>query len=81
MEMKEKMLKMLLKGKVPTKENLKMGKEEFVQSVTEAVNDGLIENVYISFCDSSDTSNLLSGARLTDKGIAEARKVSWFRRS
>ena len=68
------MLRMLCKGKVPTMEKLRLGQEEFVKLVADAQDDGLIEGVYISFCDSQDVSGLLSSARLTEKGIAECNK-------
>lgn len=52
MDAKERMLRMLSKGKVPAMADLKLGREEFVKLVSEAQSEGLIEGVYISFCDS-----------------------------
>ena len=76
-----KMLRMLKKGRVPDAGDLTLGREEFVSLVSQAVSDGYIEGVYISFCDSQDASHLLSGARLTEKGREKAgRKSSFFRR-
>lgn len=81
MDAKERMLRMLSKGKVPDMADLKLGREEFVKLVAEVQAEGLIEGVYISFCDSQDASHLLSGARLTEKGREKAgRKSSFFRR-
>lgn len=68
-----KMLRMLKKGRVPDAGNLALGREEFVSLVSQAVSDGYIEGVYISFCDSMPTSSLLSGAELTEKGKEKAR--------
>ncbi len=70
MDAKHRMLRMLLKGKVPAKDDLRLGSEEFVRLVSDALAEGLIEGVYISFCDSQELS--LSGARLTEKGRAMA---------
>ena len=72
MDTQDRMLRMLLKGKVPSKEDLRLGNEEFVRLVSEAQSDGLIEGIYISFCDSQELA--LSGARLTEKGRAQASR-------
>ncbi|MBO8435650.1 MAG: hypothetical protein IAA97_01550 [Spirochaetes bacterium] len=69
----KKMLRMLGKGKTPDASDLSLGREEFVALVTSAVNDGFVEDVYISFCDSAPTSSLLSGAKLTEKGRKRAK--------
>lgn len=74
MDARNKMLRMLYKGKVPTMEKLRLGQEEFVKLVADAQDEGLIEGVYISFCDSQDVSDLLSSAGLTEKGVAECNK-------
>lgn len=72
MDTQDRMLRMLSKGKVPSAEDLRIGSEEFVRLVSEAQSEGLIEGVYISFCDSQELS--LSGARLTEKGMAKASR-------
>ena len=68
----ERMLAMLAKGKHPGPGDLGMGREEFVRLAADAVSAGLIEGVYVSFCDSQELS--LSGARLTEKGRAQASR-------
>ncbi len=73
----QKMLRMLMKGRVPEADDLKLGKEEFVALVSEADEKGYIEGVYISFCDRESIAGLLSSARITEKGI-EAAKRKWF---
>ena len=50
MDAKERMLRMLSKGKVPDMADLKLGREEFIKLVSEAQAEGLIEGLYISFC-------------------------------
>ena len=65
-----RMLAMIAKGKHPGPGDLGMGREEFVRLVADAVSDGLIEGVYVSFCDSQDPQEILSSAALTDKGRA-----------
>ena len=84
MDARERMLRMLSKGKVPGLDDLKLEKEQFVKLVAEAQSEGLIEGVYVSFCDSQDVSSLLSSAKLTEKGrqaAGEGRGIlSRFRR-
>lgn len=66
----ERMLAMLAKGKHPGPGDLGMGREEFVRLAADAVSAGLIEGVYVSFCDSQDPDQILSSAVLTPKGRA-----------
>ena len=69
-----RMLSMLAKGKHPDASALGVSPEEYVKLVSDAVSSGYISGVYISFCDNANSGNLLSGAMLTEKGTAEARK-------
>ena len=74
------MLRMLSEGKVPEKEDLGLGKEEFVLLVSKALAEDLISGVYVSFCDNESTASLLSQAVLTDKGKERIRRrVPFFR--
>ncbi len=64
----EKLLIGIKKGRNVNASSLRLGKEEFVSLVSSAVENGYIEGVYISFCDSQSVDNLLSSAVLTEKG-------------
>ena len=74
MDKLRKMLRMIAKGKCPEAADLGMGREEFVQLVSHALDNGYIEGVYISFCDNSTSFGPLSSARLTEEGKKTARR-------
>ena len=59
------------------------GLEQVREAVSKALERGLIEGVYVSFCDSQSADGLLSSASLTAKGMEAAgsvRRFSLFRR-
>ena len=70
----DRMLRLLKKGKHPDAASLGLSQEEYVMLVTEALREGYITGVYVSFCDSASSGNLLNTAELTEKG--EKKTVS-----
>ncbi len=83
LDAEKRMLSELKKGRHPSPSDLGLGKEEFVALVSKALERGLIEGVYVSFCDSQSADGLLSSASLTEKGMEAAgsvRRFSLFRR-
>ena len=64
----ERMLRLLKKGKHPDAASLGLSQEEYVMLVTEALREEYITGVYVSFCDSASSGNLLNTAELTEKG-------------
>ena len=74
----ERMLRLLKKGKHPDAASLGLSQEEYVMLVTEAIREGYITGVYVSFCDSASSGNLLNTAELTEKGEARAETENSF---
>ena len=68
----ERMLRLLKKGKHPDAASLGLSQEEYVMLVTEAIREGYITGVYVSFCDSASSGNLLNTAELTEMGEKKA---------
>ena len=77
----ERMLRLLKKGKYPDAASLGLSQEEYVMLVTEAIREEYITGVYVSFCDSASSGNLLNTAELTEKGEkrAESGKAFYLR--
>ena len=79
MTIKERIIRSLQKGEHPTASSLHLPLEQYVKIVSEMKEEGLIEGVYISFCDNSSGGNLLEEAVLTEKGKALVpQKRSFF---
>ena len=78
---KDRVLRLLAKGQHPDAASLGLSKEQYVKVVSEMKEEGLIDGVYISFCDNSSGGNLLEEAVLTEKGKAQlCKKHGIFRR-
>ena len=73
-----KMLSGIQRGRTVDEKQLGLGKEEFVSLVSQAIESGYIEGVYVSFCDSQSSEGLLSSARITDKGQQFLKKKQGF---
>ena len=78
---KDRVLRLLAKGQHPDAASLGLSKEQYVKVVSEMKEEGLIDGVYISFCDNYSGGNLLEEAVLTEKGkVLVPQKRSFFSR-
>ena len=75
---KDRIIWLLAKGSHPDAASLGLSAEEYVKVVSELKDEALIDGVYISFCDSASSGNLLAGAQLTEKGKSLLPKKKSF---